>query len=191
MKRPSNVAAITALFVCLISASAALVAQGESRMDPKVVNESGFTIVGIEARTSYAKESSPDGIIGKQWGRVMSEGILNKIPDKANSNIFAVYTEYDGDYKGGYTFLIGAKVKSDSKIPADMVSRKIPAGRFAIFITEKGPVEQVVPSAWKNIWAIPLTSAGGDRAYKADYEVYDQRASDPKNSQIEIHIGIK
>jgi len=160
-------------------------------MTPKVISESGFNVIGIESRTSYAKESSPDGIIGKQWGRFMGEGLASKIPNKTDTNLIAVYTEYDGDYKGAYTFLIGAKVNSVSEIPPGMVSKKIPAGHYAVFTTEKGPVEQVVPSAWKDIWAIPKSSAGGDRAYKADYEVYDQRASDPKNSQVEIHIGIK
>jgi len=160
-------------------------------LNPKLITENGFTVVGIEARTSFTKESSADGVIGKQWGRFMTEGLLNKIPNKADSNMIAVYTEYDGDYKGGYTFLIGARVNSDSNIPQGMISRKIPAGRYAVFTTDKGPVEQVVPSAWKDIWAIPKSSAGGDRAYKADYELYDQRASDPKNAQVEIHIGIK
>lgn len=32
---------------------------------------------------------------------------------------------------------------------------------------------------------------GGDRAYVADFEVYDQRAIDPTNASLDIYIGIK
>jgi len=32
---------------------------------------------------------------------------------------------------------------------------------------------------------------GGERAYKADYEVYDQRATDPQNAQLEIRVGLR
>lgn len=29
------------------------------------------------------------------------------------------------------------------------------------------------------------------RKYKTDFELYDQRAVDPENSKVEIHVGIK
>jgi len=32
---------------------------------------------------------------------------------------------------------------------------------------------------------------GGKRAYQADFEVYDQRARDPNNTVLDIHIGIR
>ena len=67
-----------------------------------------------------------------------------------------------------------------------MVAVKIPAGRYARFTSEKGPAYQVVPETWKRIW----TNSGGDRTYKADFEIYDQRATDPENSQVDIYVGI-
>ncbi|HXM23809.1 MAG TPA: hypothetical protein VN948_21300 [Terriglobales bacterium] len=32
---------------------------------------------------------------------------------------------------------------------------------------------------------------GGKRAYKTDFEVYDQRARNPQDSQIDIYVGVK
>jgi predicted transcriptional regulator YdeE len=32
---------------------------------------------------------------------------------------------------------------------------------------------------------------GGTRAFLTDYEVYDQRAADPQNSQIDVYIGLR
>jgi predicted transcriptional regulator YdeE len=165
--------------------------QADPQLNPKSINEDGFLVIGIQARTSMAKESSPNAVIAKQWGRFMSEGLLSNIPNKADPNIIAVYTDYDPSNGGGYTFLIGAKVNSDSNIPNGMAVIKVPAGRYAVFTTEKGPIEQVVRAEWKAIWALPKSSLGGNRAFKTDFEVYDQRAADPKSSQVEIHVGIK
>jgi predicted transcriptional regulator YdeE len=71
-----------------------------------------------------------------------------------------------------------------------MVARQVAPGRFAIFTSEKGPVAKVVFGTWQKIWSIPKTSPGGDRAFKTDYEVYDERAANPQETEIEVHVGI-
>jgi predicted Zn-dependent protease len=40
--------------------------KGEA-MNPKLLQQDGFTVMGISARTSNAKEMTADGVIGKQW----------------------------------------------------------------------------------------------------------------------------
>ncbi len=159
--------------------------------NPKVVEQPGFTVVGVAARTSNAKEMTADGVIGKQWMRVMQEGLIGKIPNKADSSIVAVYTDYASDHDGEYTFLLGAKVTFDADVPAGMVSRKIPAGKFAVFTSEKGPAPQVVPALWMKINSLPKSAVGGDRTYRADFEIYDERATDPQNLQMDAYIGIR
>jgi predicted transcriptional regulator YdeE len=165
---------------------------GENTLAPKIIEKlDGFTVIGISVRSNNAKEQSPDGNIGKQWQRFMQQGLLSKIPYKADSNIIAVYTDYASDKDGEYTFVLGAKVSSDKDVPAGMVAIKVPSGRYAMFTSEKGPAYRVVPELWRRIWAMPKASSGGDRAYKTDFEVYDQRAMDPQNAQVDIYIGIK
>ena len=160
-------------------------------MNPKVVEEAGFTVIGIAERTTNATEMSGEGVIGKQWGRFMQENVFAQIPNKADSTIVAVITDYASDKDGEYTHLIGARVTSAADVPAGMVAKKVPAGRYAIFTSEKGPVAKVVVGTWQRIWAVPKSSPGGDRAYKSDYEVYDERAMDPENAQMDVHVGIK
>jgi predicted transcriptional regulator YdeE len=169
---------------------------GEGDMNPKVVQQRGFTVVGIAARTSNAREATADGVIGKQWGRFMQEGLLAKIPNKTDSAVVAVYTDYASDANGEYTYLLGARVKADRvnlghDVPAGMVAKKIPAGRYAVFTSDKGPAPKVVPATWKRIWETPKSEPGGDRAYGADFEVYDQRAADPENAQVDVYVGIR
>jgi len=160
-------------------------------MNPKIVEEAGFSVIGIAERTTNAKEMSGEGVIGKQWGRFMQENLLAQIPNKADSSIIAVITDYASDKDGEYTHLIGARVTSTADLPAGMVVKKVPAGKYAIFTSDKGPVAQVVVGTWQRIWAQPKSAPGGIRAYKADYEVYDERAMDPQNATMDIHLGIR
>ena len=42
------------------------------------------------------------------------------------------------------------------------------------------------------VWALEdKDELGGKRAYKADFEVYDGRNTDPKNQQADLYIGLK
>lgn len=181
----------SAISLALWAVLHALPALTEPSMNPKVVEEAGFSVIGIAERTTNAKEMSGEGVIGKQWGRFVQENLAAHIPNKADSSIIAVITDYASDKDGEYTHLIGARVTSTADVPAGMVVKKVPSGKYAIFTSEKGPVAQVVVGTWQRIWAQPKSAPGGNRAYEADYEVYDERAMDPQNAQMDVHVGIK
>lgn len=168
-----------------------LAAAAEVTLQPQVAEQPGFTVIGIEARTNNTKEAGSDGIIGKQWQRLMSEHLLESIPGKLGPDIYAVYTEYASDANGDYTYILGAKVEPAAKPPDGMVRVDVPAGRYAEFTSEKGPVQKVVPGTWKQVWEYFSNARHGQRAYRADYELYDQRAADPANAQVAVNIGLK
>jgi predicted transcriptional regulator YdeE len=151
---------------------------------------SGFTVIGIAARTDNARESSPDAVIPKQWQKFFGERLPQKIPGKTGPELYAVYTDYSGDHNGEYTYVIGASVKDESAPATGMVLKRIPPGEYAVFTTGKGPFAKIVPAAWQQIWK--LEEAGKlKRTYQADFELYDQRAQDPQNAQLDIYVGIK
>jgi len=87
--------------------------------------------------------------------------------------------------------MIGARVKAALGIPAGMMARKVPAGHYAVFTSEGGPVEKVVVETWQKIWSATNAELGGQRAYRADFEIYDERARDPKNAQVDIYVAVK
>jgi len=157
----------------------------------KLVNLPKFSIIGIAIRTNNAKEMSGEGIIADQWERVMAGGIIEQIPNRADANIIAMYTDYESDANGEYTFLIGAKVTSIDSIPEGMIAQQVPSSRYAVFTSEKGPVWKVVPEVWQKIWSTPASEMGGERANVADFEIYDERAADPQNAVVEVWVGIK
>ncbi len=162
-------------------------------LTPQIVNQESFQVVGIEGSTNNQKESGPDAIIGKLWQRFMKEGLLNKIPDKVDQSIHAVYANYASDANGQYTFVLGAKVRPipTPRLPEDMVIKTVPAGRYAVFTSDRGPVAKVVVETWKQIWSYYRSPENGQRAYRADFERYDQRAADPNNAQVDIYIGLQ
>jgi predicted transcriptional regulator YdeE len=163
----------------------------ETDMNPRALQQEGFTVVGIAVRTSNAEQMTPERPIGKQWERLFKEGVLAAIPNKADGNIVALYTEYASDKDGEYTYVLGARVTKVESVPAGMVAKNVPAGRYAVFTSERGPVQTVVVEMWRRVWATPKSALGGDRTYKTDFEVYDQRAQNPADSVVDLYIAVR
>jgi len=149
-----------------------------------------FTVIGIEGRTTNAKEATAGGIIPVQWQKFFQEGILGKIPNKTGANIYAVYADYASDRNGEYVYMIGAMVKEGTAPPAGMVSKRVLNGRYAMVTSEQGPVSAVVPGTWQKLWKLE-DDGKLKRAYKTDFEIYDQRARDPQNAQVDVYVGLK
>jgi len=179
---------VCALLACLPAANRQTTPASET--EAKVEQQDAFTVVGIAVRTTNANEAT-DSRIGKAWARLMQENLLATIPNRADHRTVAVYTDYASDKDGEYTYVLGARVTKVEQVPAGMTVKQVAAGRYAVFTSERGPVQQVVVATWRRIWGTPKDAPGGDRAYKTDFELYDQRAQDPAAAVVEIHIGIR
>ena len=148
-------------------------------------------VAGYMIRTSNAKEMSGNGEIGKLWARFMQQNLAAQIPNRIGQTLMVVYSDYASDEKGEYSYLLGAPVSLVAVLPAGLTYRRVPAGSYAVFTSAQGPVADIVQSTWKQIWTTPPAQLGGNRAFVADYEIYDQRSSDPAHAQVEIHIGLR
>jgi predicted transcriptional regulator YdeE len=156
----------------------------------KTTSITPLTVIGIAARTDNAKESTANGIIPKQWQKFFSEGIAATIPNASSPTFYGVYSDYASDHNGEYTYVIGQAVKDGTAAPNGLVVKQIPAGKYAVFTTQVGPFAKVIPDAWQRIFK--LEEEGKlKRAYKTDFEIYDQRAQNPQNGQVGIYIGLK
>lgn len=161
-------------------------------MEQSTIEKPEVKIIGIPARTSFFKEiQESTASISSTVQRYFSEGVANKIPNRAQPGVtIAAYHDYESDAFGEYTFLFGEMVTSLDTIPEGMEGITVPAGKFTKFTTESGPMPEVVIDAWKHIWSLTEDELGGTRKYVADYEVYDERAKDPKNTILDIYIGL-
>ena len=162
----------------------------EGVMDGRIMNAGGFDVVGVTVRTQNRDEMGPNGRIGQLWQQVYGNRVLDRIPNKPDNQLVAVYYDYEKDRDGFYSYVIGVRFASIAQVPDKMVRVHVPAGRYAVFTTDRGPVASVIVETWKRIWSLKREQAGGDRAYRADYEVYDERTLDPANAQVDVYVGI-
>jgi predicted transcriptional regulator YdeE len=177
------------LIAALIVSAAALAAQMTER---KIVTRDETWIVGIASRTTGEKEMSSDGVIPKMWQRFYEEGVLHRLTNRADQNVYALYTDFSGTRMGEYKVVIGAKVKDKAQIPEGLVLKTIPAGKYFVLTSEKGPAPTVIPAAWIKVGALEdKDQLGGRRSYKADFEVYGPTATDPQNLQADLYVGLK
>jgi predicted transcriptional regulator YdeE len=155
-----------------------------------VVHEKAFVVIGIAVRTDNRREATPEGLIPKQWQRFFADNLQAKISGRQSDAIYALYTQYQSDKSGDYTYILGKQVRDGSPVPPGMVSWTVPGGDYKVFTTARGNVTKVVPSTWRRIWD-EEDHAILHRAYRTDFEVYDERARDPQNSVVDIYIGVK
>nr|WP_298997149.1 GyrI-like domain-containing protein [uncultured Allomuricauda sp.] len=142
-----------------------------------------LTIVGIAIRTSN-QPGKGDRDIPQLWGRFMAENVVNRIPNKVDNTIYAIYTDYEGDHTQPYTILIGCNVHSLDNIPEDMTVKMVPASNYTQFTAKGDLTKDAVINTWMEIWNTDLK-----RTFTTDIEVYDDRAVDPTNGVAEILVA--
>ena len=150
-------------------------------------------LMGLTERTSNTNEFNPKtAIIGTVIGRYWQQNWATKIPHQMQSGVtLASYADYASDFNGPYNYFYGAEVSTITDIPEGLASLIIPAGKYLKLTTNAGAMPEIVINAWQQIWKMSEADLGGQRTYKADFEIYDKRASDVKNATVDIYIGIK
>ena len=152
-------------------------------------------LVGISVRTNNVNmlEMNPvNNKIAATVQKYFHEGLPEKINNRKKHGVtYCVYTNYESDFTGDYTYFIGEEVDSFDNISEGFESLVIPVQNYAKFTTESGPMPMVCISAWQKIWTMTAAEFGRERAYIADFEVYDERALDHQNVVLDIYIGIQ
>lgn len=151
-------------------------------MNYEIVNLEEKTVVGISARTN---NFAPDMgmVIGGLWQRFYGEGIYNAIQNKVNDKALGIYTDYVADEKADYTVMVATEVGASETLSAGILSRTIPAGRFAKFVV-RGNMHQVVAQFWQELWKMDLP-----RNFISDFEEYQN--GDMDNAEIHMYIGLR
>lgn len=144
-----------------------------------------FYIIGISVRTTNeGGQAAKD--IPQLWDRFVSEDIESKIPNKASTDLYGIYTEYEGDFMQPYTTIVGYKVSSLDNIPEGLIGLTIETANYEGF-TAKGKLsDDIVFNKWTEIWKSDL-----DRAYLADFEIYPEKSCEMDNAEIGIFVSIK
>jgi predicted transcriptional regulator YdeE len=153
-----------------------------------------ISLLGIATRTSNAREMDPKtaqigGMVAAYFGNHYAE----KIKARTKPGVtYCVYTDYESDFQGEYTYFIGEAVDSmEDQDFSSLSTVTIPSGTYFKHTTAIGVMPHVVIEGWQRIWSMSANDWGAERSYLADFEVYDERASDPLRTQVDIFIGLK
>jgi predicted transcriptional regulator YdeE len=144
-----------------------------------------FCVIGISIRTTNNNGQSANDI-GELWSRFFTENIIDKIPNKVDTSIYSIYTDYEGDYTKPYTTILGCKVKNLDTIPEGMVAKTINGGDYTKFVAKGDLAKGAVFVEWTKIWEMDLP-----RLYSADFEVYGEKSQNPNDAEVDIFIAIK
>ncbi len=161
-----------------------------------------FALTGFAVRTTNQAEHGPHGLIPGLWRTYYQSGLSLDSAVCSPHLIYALYTDYESDASGAYTLVIGHESTAASagenveghrafaEAEQERFRALVPASRYRIFKTRRGPVGEVVAEAWGRIWAY-YEQSSEQRAYTGDFELYDTRDFDPEAAEILIYIAIR
>jgi predicted transcriptional regulator YdeE len=146
-----------------------------------------FYVIGISTRTTNENGQSAKDIEAL-WGKFWGEEIQKQIPNKMSDEIYAVYTNYETDFTGPYTTIVGLPVSSLENIPKGFVGITIETAVYQKFVS-KGKMPEAVFNTWLEIWGNKDLNL--KRAYKADFTIHGQKYYDGDKAEVETFISIK
>jgi predicted transcriptional regulator YdeE len=145
-----------------------------------------FKLIGISLKNKTTNKNGQSEIdCGSLWQKFEKGNYSDRISGKLNDEIFAVYHNYEGDYTQPFSYFIGCKVKTEEEVPAGLDSLIIPHGQYQKFIS-KGKMPDCIADSWREIWKTDIP-----RAYRADFEVYDEKSKDWNNAEVQIFISVE
>ncbi|WP_461788052.1 GyrI-like domain-containing protein [Pedobacter sp.] len=147
---------------------------------------SQINIIGIAVRTTNANGQSAIDIEAL-WGKFWKEEIHHQIPNKINNDIYAVYTDYETDYTGAYTTIIGASVSSLNKIPEGFVGISIESNQYENYIS-KGKMPEAILNTWLEIWNDEALNLR--RAYHADFTIHGEKYYLGDQAEVSTFISV-
>ena len=160
-------------------------------MTETILTRPATKLVGIQCRTNNKTEMSAQGKIPQLWQNFYKTVNPQLIKNIAHpERVLAIYKDYEIDHTGDYTLFIGFEVSDFETTQDHLIQCEISEQKYIQFTSRKGKFPDVVIELWQKIWSLQKPQLGAERAYKADIEVYDSRAQDPMNAQIDILISI-
>jgi predicted transcriptional regulator YdeE len=149
-------------------------------------------LVGIKVRTNNALEADP--MTGKIMPTIQSyfhRSLFEKISDrKKPGTTYCVYTNYESDHTGDYTYFVGEEVTCFDSLCEELTTLTIPSQSYVKFTNGPGVMPDVCIDVWKKIWNMTPEDLGAKRSYVADFEIYDERSCNPLKTTLDIYIGI-
>ena len=139
-----------------------------------------FDVVGVSIVTDNAKGTDD---INALWEQFFAQSVGQKLDNKIDDVIYAVYSDYEGDHEAPYRLTIGYRVSNDNT-PEDMHRVGVQTGEYAM-MSAAGEQPKALIETWEAIWSSDL-----GRSFKTDFEVYGPRFFEAGVHEVLVHVGV-
>lgn len=142
-----------------------------------------FFVAGIAVNTTN-QDGQSEKDIGDLWTKFTTGNMAQQITGKLSDDIYCIYTDYESDYTGRYTAVLGCKVESADDVNHSFFTALIPAGDYQVY-KPQGRFPENVGHTWKQIWQTDI-----DRKYTADYDCYKAGAKSFEETEVEVYLAV-
>jgi len=153
----------------------------------------GISLVGLKIRTNNRNETNQEtSKIAKLIRQYREHNVAAHLLERKNpGTTYCVYTHYESDEQGDYTYFVGEEASTHASTHLDLSPLHIPGGVYAKLTTGPGSIPTLCINAWKHIWNMSETELGGKRNYHTDFEIYDARAANASHAVFDIYVGLQ
>jgi AraC family transcriptional regulator len=150
-------------------------------MEPKIVEKSGFTVVGLKYRGKNENNEIPR--LWQVLGPRTAE-IKDRVDDYVAYGISANVDKSTGEFD----YIAGFEVSPTQELPEGMVSFEVPGSKYAVFSTTLPKIGETFNNAY-HTW---MPESGYQPTGGPEFEVYDERF-DPQDpdSLFDLYIPVK
>jgi|GEM_PF-503709 len=143
-----------------------------------------FEIEGVSSMISGGDDAVKD--IDALWEEFFGQQDGLKAEDCTDDAIYAVYSDYEGDYTQSYRLTIGYKASAQDgkELPENMHRVQVKEDNYGLMSTA-GKQPEMLKEAWTSIWQSDF-----DRRYKTDFEVYSPQFTEGGVHEALIAVGV-
>ena len=151
-------------------------------MDFTTVTMKKAYLIGMTIKTEQSKAGQDIPDLFQDFDDL---GGIDVITNQVNGKLICAYFDYEGDHTQPYTYFIGCMTTSNTRIPAGMICKEIPEGKYAK-IQVTGQYPQSLLDTWEKINASDIK-----RAYNFDFEQYGQFFTEDDDFQFSIYLSLE
>ncbi len=146
----------------------------------------GFSVIGVSVITDNDKGAEE---INALWEEFFQKQIGQKIKNRVDDVIYAVYSDYEGDHTRPYRYTIGYRIKDGNNnfynnLNDSLHHVQVKGADYAM-MSAAGQQPKALIETWTAIWQSDL-----DRRFETDFEVYGKRFFEEGVHEVLVAIGV-
>ncbi|WP_054027753.1 GyrI-like domain-containing protein [Bacillus sp. FJAT-28004] len=165
-------------------------------IETKIVEKPAFTVVGITETIQFDSSlPASENTIAKLWGRFGKR--IPEVSGQLGWRSFGLMLQNPSNPPGApFDYTAAVQINEVGDIPEGMILIEVPAARY-IVLTLRGPLDGI-SDGFGHFWGHLLPNSpyeydGGIGTGKYEFEFYDQRYTQPddSNSEIDLYFPIR